>query len=72
MPFSSRVAIHSADDDLESTGLGMDGPLAAWDALCKLEQLLREARARRGSDASIAPGTSTPRHVAMMDAGGAT
>ena len=72
--FSSRVAIHSADDDLESTGLGMDGPLAAWDALCKLEQLLREARARRCSDASIdpGPGTGTPRRVAMMDAGGPT
>src|SRR5262245_56953773 len=41
--FRSRVAIESAADRLESTGLGMDGPLAVWDALCQLEQLLREA-----------------------------
>lgn len=47
--FTSRVTIDSAGESLQSTGRGMDGPLAVWDALCKLEQLLREARARRAS-----------------------
>jgi len=70
--FSSRVAIESAEDSLESTGLGLDGPLAAWDALCKLEQLLREARARRCTDTSPGLGASARRHVAMMDGGGPT
>jgi hypothetical protein len=32
---------------LQSTDVGLDGPLAVWDALCKLEQLLRDARSRR-------------------------
>jgi hypothetical protein len=45
--FTSRVAVKSGDEALQSTGLGMDGPLAVWDALCKLEQLLREAHGRR-------------------------
>jgi hypothetical protein len=31
----------------QSTGSGLDDSLAAWDALCSLEQALREARARR-------------------------
>src|SRR5262249_61311362 len=44
--FTSRVEIESASDSLQSTGRGFDGPLAVWDALCKLEQLLRDARAR--------------------------
>ena len=32
--------------ELASTG-GLDSALAAWDALCSLEQVLREARGRR-------------------------
>jgi hypothetical protein len=48
--FASLIAIHDAGEVLEATGAGLDGPLAAWDALCKLEQSLREARARRGVD----------------------
>lgn len=45
--FTSRVEVDSDGESLQSTGAGMDGPLAVWDALCKLEQLLRDARARR-------------------------
>ena len=36
-----------------------DGPLAAWDALCKLEQQLREARARRRAEEPRAPSTAS-------------
>jgi hypothetical protein len=56
--FASIVAIKDAADRIESTGIGMDGPLAAWDALCKLEQLLREARACRAADGAFAAATT--------------
>ena len=47
--FTSRVAVESPGTDtaLASTGRGLDGPLAVWDALCKLAQWLRDARACR-------------------------
>jgi hypothetical protein len=45
--FSSRVAIDDGDTRLEAVGTGIDGALAAWDALCRLEQRLRETRAQR-------------------------
>jgi hypothetical protein len=31
---------------VQSTGRGLDGALAIWDALCRLEQVLREVRSR--------------------------
>ena len=52
--FTSVVSARDAWDTIEARGLGMDGPLAAWDALCKLEQRLREARARRSAVAGPA------------------
>lgn len=69
--FTSVVAIKDARATFESTGLGMDGPLAAWDALCKLEQLLREARARRAGEGTVDPDreSSTWRHVAAWNEG---
>src|SRR5262245_17104290 len=42
--FASRVVIEDAGTVLEAAGVGLDGALAAWEALCKLEQLLRETR----------------------------
>jgi hypothetical protein len=68
--FTSHVAIESAGSEtmLASTGRGLDGPLAVWDALCKLEQLLRDARARRGSLAvETAP---AHRRLAALNSGG--
>lgn len=53
--FTSRVAVEAAGESLQSTGQGMDGPLAVWDALCKLEQLLRDARAHRTPVAAADP-----------------
>jgi hypothetical protein len=68
--FTSRVAIESADASLESAGRGFDGPLAVWDALCKLEQLLRDARARHSSiTVEIAP---AHRRLAALNSGGLT
>ena len=45
--FASLIAVRDGAGEIEATGVGLDGALAAWDALCKLEQLLREARVRR-------------------------
>jgi hypothetical protein len=45
--FASTVAVQDSGLALESTGSGLDGALAVWDALCSLEQALREARARQ-------------------------
>jgi len=45
--FRSMVAMHDGALAIESTGRGLDGPLAVWDALCRLEQAVREARAGR-------------------------
>jgi len=41
------VKIVPTGDEVQSASNGLDGALAAWDALCSLEQTLREARARR-------------------------
>jgi hypothetical protein len=45
--FVSVVAITREDEALEATGVALDGALAAWEAMCKLEQQLRELRAGR-------------------------
>ncbi|TMQ26516.1 MAG: hypothetical protein E6J90_04320 [Deltaproteobacteria bacterium] len=58
--FASVIAIRDGGDLLETRGTGMDGALAAWDALCKLEQRLREIRARRNADAGRAERPGEP------------
>lgn len=65
--FTSVVAVKDGSDAIESTGTGMDGPLAAWEALCRLEQLLREARAHRTPGAAPAAGTPVRRHLVLVD-----
>jgi hypothetical protein len=68
--FLSVVAIQDGCEAIESRGAGLDGPLAAWDALCQLEQRLREARARRGVEPDAAPAASGPRrHLAALGGG---
>jgi hypothetical protein len=42
--YSSSVAVHHLGFDLESTGTGSDGVLATWDAMGRVEQLLRDRR----------------------------
>jgi hypothetical protein len=65
--FTSVVAIKDGSDAIESTGTGMDGPLAAWDALCRLEQRLRDARARRTAGAALAADTPVRRHFVLVN-----
>jgi hypothetical protein len=45
--FRSTVSLEDGELALQSSGAGLDGALAVWDALCSLEQALREARARQ-------------------------
>ena len=44
--YTSSVAVHHLGFVLESSGTGSDGVLATWDAMGRVEQLLRD---RRGS-----------------------
>jgi hypothetical protein len=69
--FTSVVAVQDAGDAIESTGTGMDGPLAAWEALCRLEQRLREARACRAAEAALAATVTAHRHLAVVNGSGA-
>lgn len=52
--FQSTVSVQDGEVALRSTGSGLDGALAVWDALCSLEQALREARARQTRSSSFA------------------
>ena len=47
--FSCDVIIQDAETVIQATGRGLDGALAAWDALCSIEQHLRDGRAHRVS-----------------------
>jgi hypothetical protein len=69
--FTSLVAVKDGDEAIEATGTGLDGPLAAWEALCRLEQRLREARAHRTADAVPAAGAPVRRHLALVGGSGA-
>jgi hypothetical protein len=45
--FTSTVVVLDHGSSLETSGQGLDGTLATWDAMCKIEQALCEARAQR-------------------------
>jgi hypothetical protein len=40
--YASIVAVHAPGCVLESKGKGLDGALATWEAMCRMEQVLRE------------------------------
>jgi hypothetical protein len=42
--FTSKVIVHHRGHDLDAVAHGFDGPLAIWDAMCQIEQRLRENR----------------------------
>jgi hypothetical protein len=42
--YSSRVSVDDRGIVLEERGNGSDGTLATWDAMCRIEQRLRERR----------------------------
>ena len=42
--YAARVEVHHLGLVLETRGQGHDGPLAIWDAMCRIEQELRDRR----------------------------
>lgn len=42
--YSSHITVHDHDVTFEDQGTGHDGALAVWDAMCSIEQRLREYR----------------------------
>jgi len=42
--YASHIAVHDHGVILEDQGTGHDGALAVWDAMCSIEQRLREYR----------------------------
>lgn len=42
--YASRVTVRDRSDVVEQRGIGRDGTLATWDAMCQIEQWLRERR----------------------------
>jgi hypothetical protein len=41
--YATRIEVHDLCGALEANGVGFDGALATWEAICRLEQLLRES-----------------------------
>jgi hypothetical protein len=42
--YTSAIAVAHFGEVLEERGTGFDGALATWDAMCRIEQRLRERR----------------------------
>lgn len=42
--YASHIAVSDRDATIEDRGTGHDGALAVWDAMCRIEQRLRELR----------------------------
>jgi hypothetical protein len=42
--FTSRITVRDRDATVQAHGQGHDGPLAIWDAMCLIDQRLREHR----------------------------
>jgi hypothetical protein len=40
--YSSRIAVDDSGLTLEASGTGRDGALATWEAMCRIEQRLRD------------------------------
>jgi hypothetical protein len=65
--YASHIALYDRGVLLEEQGSGQDGALATWDAMCRIEQRMRERRRDPlvGVDVrSSARTTTSPRHRA--------
>lgn len=56
--YTSVISVHDAFGTLEQRGRGLDGALAIWDAMCRLEQCMRESRLIRASARSPSPASA--------------
>jgi hypothetical protein len=56
--FCCEVIVRHRASVVQSKGVGLDGPLAAWDALCRIEQLMRDnvVDAKSGGPEAVAGG----------------
>ena len=53
--YATRIEVHDMCGALEANGSGIDGALATWEAICRIEESLRECYRRptkpaRGED----------------------
>jgi hypothetical protein len=44
--YATRIAVHDLEGEIEANGEGLDGALSTWEAICRLEQSLRECSSR--------------------------
>jgi hypothetical protein len=44
--YATRIEVHDLCGALEANGVGLDAALATWEAICRLEQSLRECSPR--------------------------
>lgn len=40
--YATRISVHDLGGAIEASGVGLDGALSTWEAICRLEQSLRE------------------------------
>ena len=40
--YATRIEVHDICGAIEANGIGFDGALSTWEAICRLEQSLRE------------------------------
>lgn len=52
--YTAYVEVQHFGQTLDARGEGSDGPLAIWDAMCRLEQELRERRAAQKPRPAVA------------------
>jgi PAS domain S-box-containing protein len=53
--YATRIEVHDMCGALEASGVGFDGALATWEAICRLEQSLREQVFRISGAAAAVP-----------------
>src|SRR5262245_15821864 len=52
--YVTRIAVHDAAGIVEATGVGLDGALATWEAICRIEESLRELAGTRAKPVRLA------------------
>jgi hypothetical protein len=63
--YASHIALHDRGELLEEQGSGQDGALATWDAMCRIEQRMRERRRR---DPAVSAGAPSSGRTTMVPA----
>jgi len=61
--YASHIALHDRGVLLEEQGSGQDGALATWDAMCRIEQRMRE---RQRKDPAVSAGAPSSVRTTMV------